>query len=76
MDLRTEILNQIKWILKNQQKYLFWVPISAFALGTLAAIINYYINNTPKYVVNEPCSVCYTQNRSVIVEPCNHLVLC
>ena len=76
MDLRRDILKQIKWILKNQQKYYLWVPLTALAAGGIIAFVHHYLNSVPKYVVKEPCSVCYSNNRSIIVEPCHHLVLC
>jgi hypothetical protein len=71
-----DLLNQIKDVFSSQNKNLLWVPIATFLLGGLAALVQYLLSRSPKYSVREVCTICYSQNRSVMTEPCKHLVMC
>lgn len=52
MDLKKEAVNQISWILNNQQRCFILVPIAAFALGGLIAFLQYQFSKSDKYVLN------------------------
>lgn len=52
MDIKKEALNQISWILKNQNRCFILVPIAAFALGGIIAFLHYQFSKSDKYVVN------------------------
>jgi glycerol uptake facilitator-like aquaporin len=43
MNLKPEIGQRVKWIIDNEGKYFFWVPIAAFLVGGAAAYL-YWIS--------------------------------
>lgn len=62
-----QINKKIKWVIENEEKYYFWVPITTFVLGGLYVIITNKMKKNTKIVVNETCIICYANPRSVII---------
>ena len=73
---RKDVLRQIGQILNNQHRYFLWVPLLTFGLGALAILTHQHLTKTDKYCLSEPCSICFAHPRTVVTEPCRHLVLC
>ena len=71
-----EILHKIQHLLNSQPKYFFWVPIVTLFLGAGLALFPKLFTKTEKYALDELCTICYSQNRSIVTEPCGHVVLC
>ena len=52
------------------------MPAAAFVIGGLVAVIQNKMKKNTKTVVKDTCVICYVQSRSIVLEPCNHLILC
>jgi hypothetical protein len=77
MDLRAEIGKKVKWLLDNERKYYFWVPLAGLVVGGAVAYLGWLARTSHRRkLVEECCLVCYQRLREVVLLPCRHLILC
>lgn len=77
MDLRGVIGKKVKWLLDNERKYYFWVPLAGVLVGGAVAYIGWLARSTyRRKLVEENCLICYHRPREMVLLPCRHLILC